>query len=46
VGEEKALARELDRLRDLGVTDFVAAVVPVEKDAAERTLDFLAARRP
>lgn len=44
VGDEKAIGRELDRLRDVGVSDFVAAVVAVEKDAEKRTLDFLASR--
>jgi F420-dependent oxidoreductase-like protein len=45
VGDEKDLARELDRLRDVGVTDFVAAVVATEADAEQRTLAFLASRR-
>jgi len=44
VGEEKALGIELDRLRDVGVTDFVAAVAAVDEDAETRTLDFLASR--
>jgi F420-dependent oxidoreductase-like protein len=44
VGDETELGRELDRLRDVGVTDFVAAVVPVERDAEKRTLDFLGSR--
>jgi hypothetical protein len=44
VGDETALGRELDRLRDVGVTDFVAAVVPIDRDAEQRTLDFLATR--
>lgn len=32
----------LARLRDAGVTDFDAAVAPLEPGAAERTLEFLA----
>jgi F420-dependent oxidoreductase-like protein len=44
VGDEAELGRALDRLRDVGVTDLVAAVVPVEKDAERRTLDFLQSR--
>jgi F420-dependent oxidoreductase-like protein len=46
VGDEAEVGRELDRLRDVGVTDFVAAVVAVERDAEKRTLDFLASRLP
>ena len=42
VGDENALRQELDRLRDAGVTDFNAAVMPVEEGGAERTIDFLA----
>jgi 5,10-methylenetetrahydromethanopterin reductase len=45
VGDEAELGRELDRLRDVGVTDLVAAVVAVEKDAEKRTLEFLASYR-
>lgn len=44
VGDEKALEEGLDRLRDAGVTDFDAAIVPVDEDADARTLDFLASR--
>ena len=44
VGDETALGRELDRLRDVGVTDFIAAVVPTDRDAEKRTLEFLASR--
>jgi hypothetical protein len=44
VGDEKDLARALDRLRDVGVTDFVAAVVATEMDAEARTLAFLETR--
>jgi 5,10-methylenetetrahydromethanopterin reductase len=41
VGDEKALDAALDRLRDVGVTDFDAAIVPVEEGADARTLDYL-----
>jgi 5,10-methylenetetrahydromethanopterin reductase len=44
VGDEKALDQELDRLRDIGVTDFNAAVVPLEEGADARTLDYLQSR--
>jgi hypothetical protein len=43
VGDEKALRAGLAQLRDAGVTDFCAAVAPLEPGAAERTLEFLAA---
>jgi F420-dependent oxidoreductase-like protein len=43
VGDEKALRAGLARLREAGVTDFCAAVAPLEPGAAERTLEFLAA---
>jgi F420-dependent oxidoreductase-like protein len=42
VGEEKALREQIGRLRDIGVTDFDAAITPVEEGAFDRTLDFLA----
>jgi len=41
-GDEAQLRRELARLRDVGVTDFSAAVTAVEDGAEERTLAFLA----
>lgn len=44
VGDEKALDAGLDRLRDIGVTDFDAAIVPVEDGADARTIDYLASR--
>lgn len=44
VGDEKALEEGLRRLEDAGVTDFDAAIVPVDEDADARTLDFLASR--
>ena len=43
-GDEAAVGAEIDRLRDIGVTDFNAAIMPVEDGAAERTLDFLQSR--
>ena len=44
VGDEKALGEGLDRLRDIGVTDFNAAILPLEEGADKRTLDFLQSR--
>jgi F420-dependent oxidoreductase-like protein len=44
VGDEKALDAELQRLRDVGVTDFDAAIMPVEDGAEKRTLDYLQSR--
>jgi 5,10-methylenetetrahydromethanopterin reductase len=41
VGDEASLRSQVERLRDIGVTDFDAAVAPVEDGAAERTLEFL-----
>jgi 5,10-methylenetetrahydromethanopterin reductase len=44
VGDEGVLDAGLARLRDVGVTDFEAVVVPVEDGATDRTLDYLASR--
>ncbi len=44
VGDEKTLDGALDRLRDIGVTDFDAAIVPAEEGAEARTLEYLASR--
>jgi len=44
VGDEKELRAGLARLREAGVTDFDAAVAPLEPGAGERTLEFLAAQ--
>ncbi|MBW2275246.1 MAG: LLM class F420-dependent oxidoreductase [Deltaproteobacteria bacterium] len=44
VGDEKELDASLARLADAGVTDFDAAIIPVEDDADERTLDYLTSR--
>jgi len=41
VGDEVAVRTEIQRLRDAGVTDFNAAVVPVEEGSVEATLDLL-----
>lgn len=44
VGDEKALDAGLARLRDAGVTDFVAAIMPSDPEADGRTLDYLQSR--
>jgi F420-dependent oxidoreductase-like protein len=44
IGDEGVLGPKLDRLRDLGVTDFVASVVTTDREANKRTLEFLASR--
>ncbi len=41
VGDEAAVRTEIQRLRDAGVTDFSAAIVPVEEGSVETTLDLL-----
>lgn len=41
VGDEAAVRCEIQRLRDAGVTDFNAAVVPAEEGSVETTLDLL-----
>lgn len=43
LGDESALRAQLQRLRDIGVTDFNAAIVKVEEGSLERTREFLAA---
>ena len=40
-GDEKYLRGEIARLREIGVTDFDAAITPVEDGSYERTLSFL-----
>ncbi|NIP14522.1 MAG: TIGR03564 family F420-dependent LLM class oxidoreductase [Pseudomonadales bacterium] len=40
-GDENLVRGELKRLEDMGVTDFNAAVMPVEEGAQERTVAFL-----
>jgi 5,10-methylenetetrahydromethanopterin reductase len=42
VGDETGLRQSLARLRDAGVTDLNAAIMPVEEGAWSRTLEFLA----
>ena len=42
VGDEAALRRSIDGLRDAGVTDFNAAVMEVDEGARDRTIEFLA----
>jgi F420-dependent oxidoreductase-like protein len=44
VGDEKVLDAGLARLRDAGVTDFVAAILPVDAGSDQRTLDYLQSR--
>jgi F420-dependent oxidoreductase-like protein len=44
VGDENALDAALDRLRDAGVTDYDATIVPVDEAAEARTLDYLQSR--
>jgi len=40
-GDEAEVGAALDRLRDIGLTDFNAAIMPVDEGARERTLKFL-----
>jgi F420-dependent oxidoreductase-like protein len=44
VGDEKTLDAALDRLRDIGVTDYDATLVPMEEGSEARTLDYLQSR--
>lgn len=44
VGDEAALRGGLERVRDAGVTDFVAAIVRTDEEAEKRTMEFLAAQ--
>jgi hypothetical protein len=46
VGDDAALASQLDRLAGLGVTDFNAVLVPIagDPDCEDRTRGWLAAR--
>ena len=39
-----ALDASIDRLRDIGVTEFIAAMVPVDDEATGRTLEYLTSR--
>ena len=42
LGDENFLRGQIDRFRDVGVTELNAAVIDVEPGARERTLEFLA----
>lgn len=44
IGDEAILDAGLRRLRDLGVSDFEASIVPVDQDTERRTLEFLGSR--
>ncbi len=44
VGNEAEVSKSLDRLRDVGVTDFDAAIFPAEEDTDRRTLELLQSR--
>lgn len=44
VGDEKTVGESLDRLRDVGVTDFDAAIFPADEGAGARTLEYLQSR--
>jgi F420-dependent oxidoreductase-like protein len=45
MGDEKVLDAGLERLRNLGVSDFEAVVIPAEEGTDERTLEFLESRQ-
>ena len=42
--DEKRIDEQFDRLRDAGVTDLNAAIIPIDEGAEARTLDFLQSR--
>jgi hypothetical protein len=44
VGNAAVLKESLNRLADIGVTDFMAGPVPAGEDAVDRTIDFLTAQ--
>jgi F420-dependent oxidoreductase-like protein len=44
VGDEATLDAGLQRLRDVGVSDFDAAIIPTEEGADARTLEYLTSR--
>jgi alkanesulfonate monooxygenase SsuD/methylene tetrahydromethanopterin reductase-like flavin-dependent oxidoreductase (luciferase family) len=44
LGDEKALDAALDRLRDIGVTDFDATILSLNEELEARTLDYLESR--
>jgi hypothetical protein len=41
-GDEVHLRMQIQQLRDIGVTDFSAAIVPTDEGAFDRTFEFLA----
>ncbi len=41
-GDETELRTRIDRLREIGATDLMAAIIPVEEGAMDRTLECLA----
>lgn len=43
-GDEAALDAALERLRDIGVTDYLAQVSPTDRGSVERTYEYLAGR--
>ena len=43
-GDEKAVGEALDRLQDIGVTDFDAAIFAADEKAEARTLELLQSR--
>ena len=46
IGDEAEVVRQLQRLRDLGVSDFIAIAEGVDRDARARTYDFLKSLTP
>lgn len=44
-GDEAELRKNIQRLKDIGVTDFCAAIVATDEGAYQRTKDFLAANK-
>lgn len=44
VGTEAEVTKSLDRLKDVGVTDFDAAIFPAEENTDQRTLELLQSR--
>ena len=46
VGDERTLDAGLDRLRDLGVSDFEASILPVDDETEDLTLRYLESRLP
>ena len=44
LGNEAQVGEAIDRLSETGASDLIAAIVPVDGDAADRTLEFLTSR--